>query len=127
MTGCRAEDHRLARAVLGPELDRAVVAAAGQPPVRQHRQGRDRAAVREDHGLARAVLGPELDLAVLAAAGQPPVRQHRQGQDRLAVREDHGLAPAVLGPELDLAVVAPPLASRPSASTARDKTDARRA
>ncbi len=42
------EDHRLARTVLGPELDLAVAAAAGQPPVRQHRQGLDRAAVRED-------------------------------------------------------------------------------
>ena len=149
---------------LRPELDLAVVAAAGQPPVRQHRQGPDPAAVREDHGLARTVLGPELDLAVCAAAGQPPVRQHRQGQDPAAVREDHRLAHTVLGPELDLAVCrrrwpaarppappgtgpgcraarttgspipslgqslilpsSPPLASRPSASTARDRTAA---
>ena len=44
-TPYRAKDHRLAPEVLGPELDLAVVAAAGQPPVRQHRQRHDHTAV----------------------------------------------------------------------------------
>jgi len=65
---------------------------------------------------------PDFDLAVfVAAAGQSPVRQHRQGPDPAALREDHRPAPTLLRPDFDLAVL-PPLASRPSASTARDLT-----
>ena len=62
------EDHGLAHTVLRPELD-LVNSAAGQPPVRQYRQGPDWTAVQEDHGLAHTVPRPELDLAVEAAAG----------------------------------------------------------
>ena len=53
------EDHRLTHSVPRPDLDLAVIAAAGQPPVRQHRQGLHPAAVPEDHGLAHSVSGPE--------------------------------------------------------------------
>src|SRR5271165_6246433 len=41
------EDHRRARPIYGPELDLAVFAAAGQPPIRQHRQRRDPAVQRQ--------------------------------------------------------------------------------
>src|SRR5215472_1972512 len=80
-------------------FDITVAAAAGEPSVREHRQGQDLAAVRENHRHARALHRPEPDVAVFAAAGQPPVRRHRQGPDPgpiPAMREDHRLARTLL-------------------------------
>jgi len=149
------EDHRLAPNLRGPKLDQAVCAAAGQPPVLQHRQRYDLAAVRGYFlrlvGKALNGLGPELDRAIVAAAGQPPVLQRHHPADRAAVPEDRDRLPrTLLAPEFDRAVVvaatgqppvrqhrqrhdlaapvgqilmlgwsaSPPLASRPSGSTA---------
>jgi hypothetical protein len=93
--------------VYEPELNAAVGAATGQPPVWQHREGPDTAAVREDHRLARAVLGPEFDAAVGIAAGQPPVQQHREGPGPAygEVLEVRGLARTVR-PERDVVILA---------------------
>lgn len=76
------EAYRLPHSVPRPDLDLAVIAAAGQPPVRQHRQGPHPAAVPKDHGLAHSVSGPVFDLAVGAVAGQQSVSRNRQGQNR---------------------------------------------
>src|SRR6516225_9653247 len=82
------KDHGLVQTVSRPELDLAVVTAAGQSPVGQHRQRVYPAAMREDHGFAHTVSRPELDLAVVTGARRPPVRQHHKGPDRAALRED---------------------------------------
>ena len=119
--GCRAGGPRARLAVLGPELD-----LPSSPPLASRPSGstaRDWTGLPccEDHGLALPSLGQSLICAVVAAAGQPAVRQHRQGPNRAAVPRTTGSPMPSLGQSLILPS-SPPLASRPSASTARDRT-----
>jgi hypothetical protein len=65
------EERRFGNTIFGPQLNHAVAADTGQPAVRLHRQGKDRATLREERRLAGTRLRPQFDLAVVAAAGQP--------------------------------------------------------
>ena len=103
--GAKTEGGEQLSLVDKPKLDLAFQAGAGQPPVRQHRQRPNLAAMLEDYRLAHTLPRPELDRAVAATAGKPSVRQSRERGDRTAMRENYRRAGALFRPKLDLAIV----------------------
>ncbi len=83
-----ALDHALGLGASdAPERDPAILAAAGEAPVRQGRDGVDRALVEAQHGLGRAFAQtPEDDRLVEGAAdGERPVVADGEGAHRAAM------------------------------------------